>query len=288
MDMNLLKYMAFVKTVEYGNFTKAAEMLNYSQSGVSRMVSDLEKEWKVTLLERSRSGVRLTSEGQKLLANAKNLCDDYQKLQMQVDDINGLESGLIRIGVFSSVATHWLPRIIKEFQKDYPNIDYELVPGEYSEIEGLIMDGRVDCGFILLPAHCQLETVFLERDNFLAIVPANHPLAERGKIAVEALCDDPFMMLKKGDNSEVADIFKRRGLCPKVHFTIWDDYSIMSMVENGLGVSILPQLILRRVPYNIVMKELEEPAYRDIALALRDKKSASLAVKKFLEYLKYR
>ncbi len=135
MDMNILKYMAFIRTVEYGSFTKAAEMLNYSQSGISRMIHDLEQEWKVTLLERSRAGVRLTSDGMKLLPHAKNLCSEYQKLQMQVDELNGLQSGLIRIGTFSSVATHWLPNIIREFQKDYPNIDYELLLGDYTEIE---------------------------------------------------------------------------------------------------------------------------------------------------------
>ena len=72
MDMNLQKYLAFVKTVECGSFTKAAEILNYSQSGISRMIHDLEKEWKVLLLERSRGGVRLTSDGLKLLPYAEN------------------------------------------------------------------------------------------------------------------------------------------------------------------------------------------------------------------------
>jgi transcriptional regulator, lysR family len=67
MDMKLLKYMAFVKTIEYDSFTKAAEMLNYSQSGISRMIHDLENEWNLTLLERSRSGVRLSSDGGRLL-----------------------------------------------------------------------------------------------------------------------------------------------------------------------------------------------------------------------------
>ena len=78
MDMNILKYMAFIRTVEYGSFTKAAEVLNYSQSGISRMINDLEKEWKVILLERSRAGVRLTSDGTKLLPYAKSLCDEYR------------------------------------------------------------------------------------------------------------------------------------------------------------------------------------------------------------------
>lgn len=288
MDMNILKYMAFIKTVEYGSFTRAAEMLHYSQSGISRMINDLEKEWKISLLERSRAGVRLTSDGQKLLPHAQRVCKEYQKLQMQVDELNGLQSGLIRIGTFSSVATHWLPKIIKEFQKDYPNIDYELLLGDYTEIEEWILEGRVDCGFLRLPTHPDLETIFLEQDKLLVILPENHPLTGCERFPVAALCNDPFMLLEKGAKAEVSEIFERCGLTPTVRFITWDDYAIMSMVESGLGISILPQLILKRVPYNIVKKELDVPAYRNICLAFRDKKSASLAVQRFMEYLQYR
>lgn len=288
MDMNLQKYMAFVKTVEYGSFTKAAEILNYSQSGISRMIHDLEKEWKVTLLERGRGGVSLTSDGLKLLPYAENVCREYEKLQMQVDELNGLRSGLIRIAAFSSVASQWLPNIIKEFQKDYPDIDYELLLGDYSEIEEWILEGRVDCGFLRLPTHAELETVFLEQDRLMVVLPEGHRLADCERFPVNALVEDPFMLLEKGARAEVSEIFERCGLTPKVHFTTWDDYAIMAMVESGLGISILPELILKRIPYRIVVKELEIPAYRSIAVALKEKKSASLAVKRFLEYLDYR
>lgn len=145
--MNISKYMAFVAAVEYGSFTKAGDMLSYSQSAVSKMINDLEDEWKISILERSKSGVKLTSDGLKIFPYAKSVCEEYEKLQMQIDELNGLQSGLIRIGTFSSVATHWLPNIIKEFQKDYPNIDYELLLGDYTEIENWISEGRVDCGF---------------------------------------------------------------------------------------------------------------------------------------------
>lgn len=279
--MNIQKYQAFVKTVEYGSFTKAAEKLNYSQSGISRMINDLEQEWKVTLLERGKTGIKLTSDGTKLLPYAKNICNDFEKLQMQVDEINGLQSGIIRIGTFSSVATHWLPNIIKEFQKDYPNIDYELLLGDYTEIEKWIDEGRVDCGFLRLPANQDFETIFLEQDKLLAIIPENHPLKECDKFPVKALCDEPFMLLEKGAKAEISEIFERCNLTPNVHFTTWDDYAVMSMVESGLGISILPELILKRVPYKIIAKELDVPAYRNIGLALKSKKNASLAVKRF-------
>lgn len=127
------------------------------------MINDLEKEWNVSLLERGRGGIRLTSDGLKLLPYAQSVCSEYLNLQMQVSELNGLHSGLIRIGTFSSVATHWLPHIIKRFQSDYPNIDYELLLGDYTEIESWILEGRVDCGFLRLPANPELETCFLEQ-----------------------------------------------------------------------------------------------------------------------------
>lgn len=288
MEMNILKYMAFIKTAEYGSFTKAAEVLHYSQSGISRMIGDLEKEWRVTLLERSRWGVSLTSDGSRLLARAQKLCEEYRKLQMEVDDLHGVQSGLIRIGTFSSVATHWLPNIIKAFQKDHPNIDYELLLGDYAEIEEWIAEGRVDCGFVRLPAGPAFETIPLARDHLLAVLPEGHPLAESERVPASALCSEPFILLERGARTDVTEIFEREGLSPRVRFTTWDDYAIMSMVESGLGISILPELILRRIPYRIVAKKLAVPAYREIGLALRERKSASLAVKKFIEYLPFR
>ena len=288
MDMNLQKYLSFVKTVEYGSFTKAAEILNYSQSGISRMINDLEKEWNVSLLERNRTGVKLTSDGMKILPIAQSVCNEFNRLQEQVDEINGLGSGLIRIGTFSSVATHWLPKIIKEFQKDYPNIDYELLLGDYNEIEEWIKTGRVDLGFLRLPTTEEFETIFLEEDKLLVVLPENHPLAECDKFPVKALCDYPFMLLEKGAKAEISEIFERNNITPNVHFTTWDDYAVMSMVEGGLGIAILPQLILHRIPYKIVAKELDVPAYRKIGIAYREKAKLPLAVKKFIDYLEYR
>ncbi len=288
MDINIQKIKAFIKTVELGSISKAADSLSYSQSGISRMIQDLEKEWKVTLLERGKGGVRLTSDGYKLLPYAKNICEEFEKLQIQVDELNGLESGFIRIGTFSSVATHWLPNIIKEFQKDYPNIEYELLLGDYTEIENWILEGRVDCGFLPLASHPELETIYMEQDKLLAIIPTDHPLAGVSCFPLEALCREPFLLLEKGFKTGVSELFEKYQLSPKVHFTTWDDYAIMSMVESGLGVSILPQLIMRRTPYQVLAKELDVPAFRQISFVLKSQKHASIAVKKFMNYLKYR
>ena len=288
MDMNLLKYMAFIKTAECGSFTRAAELLNYSQSGISRMIHDLEEEWQVELLERSRAGVQLTSDGMQLFPSAKRLCAEYENLQTQVDELHGVEKGILRVGTFSSVASQWLPKIIRHFQRDYPHIEYELLLGDYKEIEAWVSSGRVDCGFLRLPAADGLESIFLAEDKLLAVLPEDHPLSKEKIVPIAALQDEPFMLLEKDGQSEAAAVLQENQVQPSIQFKTWDDYAIMSMVENGLGISILPQLILQRVPYRIVTRELDVPAYRRIGLVLRKERRRSAAVQRFLEYLPYR
>lgn len=282
MDMNLCKYLAFVRTVEYGSFTKAAELLNYSQSGISRMINDQETDWGVTLLERGKSGVRLTSDGTRLFPYVKSLCGEFEKLHMHIDELNGLRSGLIRIGTFSSVATHWLPDMIKEFQAEYPNIEYELLLGDYSEIEAWIAEGRVDCGFLRLPTRREFETILLKRDELLAVIPEDHPLAGLDRFPIGAFEGQPFMLLEKGGNYEISELLQKNNVKPEIRFTTWDDYAVMSMVEKGLGIAILPRLILKRIPYHILTKPIDVPAFRDIGLAFRNRKSLSLAAERFV------
>jgi DNA-binding transcriptional LysR family regulator len=286
--MNIQKYMAFVKAVEYGSFTRAAQSLNYTQSGISRMINDLESEWGISLFERGRAGISLTSDGLKLLPQLKRICNEHEILMMKVEDLHDIQSGMIRIGTFSSVATHWLPNMIKIFKKDYPNIDFELLLGDYTEIESWIIEGRVDFGFLRLPTKAEIETIFLEQDRLLVVIPQDHLLAHCDKFPINELMNSPFMLLEKGAKAEISEIFEKHQISPQVHFTTWDDYAIMSMVENGLGISILPELILQRIPYQIIAKELEVPAFRNIGIAMREQKSLSLASKRFLEYLSYR
>ena len=282
---SLQRYEAFLKAAELGSFTRAAEALSYTQSGISRMIADLEREWGVRLLARSRAGVYLTSEGRRLIDQVRRVCTEEQRLEALVAELNDLQTGLIRVGTLSSMATHWLPRIVSAFQKDYPNIEYELLLGDYLEIEQWVLDGRVDCGFLRLPAHAQLQTTFLARDRLLAVLPEGHALAGRERVPLALLAEEPFLLLQKGANDEILRMFRKQGLTPDVRFTTWDDYAIMSMAENGLGVSILPELILRRCPYRIALRELDPPEWRDIGVAVRSQDDLPLAVERFLGYV---
>ena len=282
------KYKAFLKVVEYGSFTKAAQALNYTQSGVSRMIHDLEREWELSLFDRNRSSLHVTEEGKALVPYLQRICNEKEKLLQHIHALKNIETGTIRIGTFSSVATHWLPHMIKRFKQDYPLIEFELLLGDYKEIEQWVEEGHVDFGFLSGELTRPLETLFVEGDRLLAVIPATHPLAQADVFPMQALNESPFMLLEKGESEVISAIFEEHNIQPMVHFKTWDDYAIMSMVENDLGISILPELILKRIPYDVVVKELEVPAYRSIYIGMKEQKSLSIAAKQFLTYLQYR
>ncbi len=285
MESVLQKYEALIETVDTGSFTKAAQVLSYTQSGVSRMVAELERSWGIKLLVRGRGGVELTSEGRLVLPYVRDIVSLQRSLRMEVDGISGLRAGVIRIGTFSSVAAQWLPNVIERFQADYPGIDYELVIGEYAEIRAWIASGRVDCGFLVLPIEEEFDTITLGSDRLLAVLPPGHALAKERTVALADLAEEPFLLDEKGTDAMVTDIFREAGVHPDIRLTTPDDYVIMSMVESGLGVSILPELILERVPYDLAIRPLDVNPIREIGFAVRSQADASLAVRTFEGYL---
>jgi DNA-binding transcriptional LysR family regulator len=286
--MDITKYEIFLKIIELGSLTKAADELGYTQAGISHILSSIEDDWNLTLLQRDRSGVRLTSNGIKLLPLIRNVCQASRDLEKGVDEVLGLNTGLIRIGVFHSVAAHWLPKIIKPFCAEYPNIDFEVVHGSYVEIERWVKEGRIDMGFLKLPpADMELESIYLGQDNVVAILPEQHPLAACEQFPVEKVQDEPFLLLAEyqSPGNEVTELFDREKIKPNVRFIVKDDYAIISMVESGLGIGLVPKLLLYRTPYRIAIRELSVPAYRRIGIVLRNSRYASPVVQRFLEYI---
>ncbi len=213
---------------------------------------------------------------------------EYRKVQEQASSLSGVAKGLIRIGTFSSVAEHWIPSIIQSFQRDYPGIRYELLLGNYGEIEQWIFEGRVDCGFLRLPTKAEYETISLGMDEYVAVLPVDHPLTKKDVLNPHDLDDQPFMLLEHGGKTEVSELLEEHQVKPDIRFTTWDDYAILSMVESGLGIGVLPRLILRRIPYKVEIRGLFEPFYREIGLAMKDGGTTSAAVHRFVQYLKYR
>ena len=151
--MSVNKYQMFLKTVECGSFSKAAEEMNFTQSAVSHAVQALENELGVTLLSRNRGGVVLTADGRLLLPRIEKLCAAHHELMRSAAELKGMDAGYVRVATFSSVSAQWLPSILKSFGERYPNIEFEVLTGDYyGQSEDWILQGKVDCGFLRLPS----------------------------------------------------------------------------------------------------------------------------------------
>lgn len=279
------RYLALQKIVEMKSFTKAAQALGYTQSSVSQMIASLEKELSIKLLVRSRTGTRLTLEGQELYPFIEQTMLKYRAMQEKTMEIKGLETGVIRVGTLTSITCHWMPVLIKGFQKLYPHVRFLFYDGDYTSIQEWIKTGHVDFGFITPPAVTGLDTIKIKNGRMLAILPKNHPLAKNTVIPLQSLTEDPFILLEEGHYNEPLEAFHAAGLKPNIKYTIHDDFAIMAMVEAELGVGILAELMLRRTSCDIVKLPTEPPVFRDLAVGFKDKDSLPIASKYFIKYL---
>ncbi|MCM3740806.1 LysR family transcriptional regulator [Oceanobacillus luteolus] len=279
------RYDVFIKVIEAGSFTKAANELGYTQSAVSQMIQALEEELGTTLVSRSRKGISLTQDGEEFLPYLKKISNSYGDLLKKKQEMQGLENANIRIGTFTSVSSNWLPGLMKDFKQRYPSVHFQLQQGEYTSIVQSIQDGTVDFGFVNPDAATELETVTLKQDRMLAIIPEHHPLTNHSSASLEALSTEPFILLDQGDWSEPLESFKANGLQPNIEYRVIDDYTIMSMVESGLGISILSELVLNKVSYRFVKKETTPPIYRTIGIAYKNKKTMPTASRHFVDFI---
>ena len=282
---NQNKYNMFLTAVEQNSLSRAAEKLGCTQSAVSHGIQSLEQALGFSLLTRSRAGIKLTPEGEQLLPAVRRMISSQDQLEQIVASIQGLHAGTIRIGTFTSVGVHWLPGIIKRFQEDYPEIDIQLLNGDYHDIEQWLENGAIDIGFINLPCNAKCRYQALAEDRLLAVLPEDHRFASYPRFPLQQCENEPFISLLESSNHDARKAMKAAGIRPNIKYTTKDDYAMIAMVEKGLGISIIPELLLKGRENHIVVKELVPPAKRTIGIAIPESSIASPVTQKFKDYV---
>lgn len=280
--MSLARYQIFLTAVELGSLTAAGEALGYTPSNVSYAVAQLEKEWSVRLLTRDKSGVHLTPEGQTLLPYIRRVWEDELLLRDQRQALAREESRVIRVGTFSSVTAQWLPEIFRRFEAVCPDCRFRLFSGNYADVERWLLQGTVDCGFLRLPVQTGLTAYPLRRDPYLAVLPHDHPLATAQDYSIRGFLSEPFIQLEDGQDQETAEIFRKYRITPSVRCTAESDYAVLAMVEAGMGVSLMPQLMLGRLGYRVAVRPLQPAETRTIGIAVRTGARLSRAARSFV------
>lgn len=283
--MNIRKYEAFVRAVELGSLSKAAEELGYTQSGISHMMQSLEDEVGFPLMVRTSSGIVPNHEGEMLLPIIRQLLNTNEALGQYIAKIKGADTGRIRIAAYSSVATYWLPGIIRDFQKDYPNVEIEITEAGSNVIEEIMSSRQAELCIYAGGEDKGFEWVPLCRDRMLALVPPGHPLAAGPSVPLNALLKEQFIMPAPGYDGEVRYILDELPHWPHILFSACSDYAIINMVAQGLGVSILPELQLANYAHSAVALPMDPPQERMLGMGVPQVKTASPVTRNFMMYV---
>ena len=281
--METRKLEVFIRAVDVGNLTQAGDDLGYSQSGVSHMMKSLEDELGMPLLMRSRTGVRPTVAGAQILPLAREIVHREEQMQQELFQLKGLHVGKLCVASFSSVSTYWLPPIIKRFRGAYPDIEIELLIGNIPEIVGWIGEGVADLAFLNRQDISGVDWITLKQDVMMAVLPHGHRLEHARAFPIGEFEREPSIISSLGYEYDVQSLVGSERPQPKIKYSSVDDNAVIAMVESGLGVSILPELVIEGRRDAVIGIPLAPRQYRELGIALPSLEMASPAAKKFIE-----
>lgn len=279
------RYGIFCKVAELGSFTRAAESCGYSQSAISQNIKALEQETGVSLLSRRKDGVQLTADGRDFFPYLQAVWQAEQALERRRQETMGLKNSVIRIGTFTSVSRNLLPPKMKAFKARYPDVRFVLRQGEYTSIPQWIRQGEIDFGFVNQDAVDSMDTRLLYEDHMLAVLPQGHPLEQKPVIPLKELSSEPLILLDEGDHSVLLDAFRQAGQTPNIAYEVYDDYSILSMVRQGLGISVLYEKVVSGFEAGLSLRPILEAPRRRVALAWSSWETMPYAARRFAEFL---
>ncbi len=255
--------------------------MTLTQSAISHIISAFEIELGFTLLYRNRSGVSITNEGEKIFQHALEILNGAELLRQEASSIIGVESGTLKIGCFPSIAANMLTDIILIYQKKYPKIDLKIFEGNYNEIENWVSSGIIDLGFSAISSK-NLDFIPLFQDDLVVIVNENHPFSLRKEIYINEIESQSYIMSKSGCDVLLKQIFRESNVHPNIKFEIEDNNTILSMVSNGLGMSIVPQIVLDFKPLQLKSLKLLPRVFRTVGILLKSHEAASPASLSFV------
>ncbi|EKU54834.1 LysR substrate-binding domain protein [Acinetobacter sp. WC-323] len=285
--MTLTQLEIFSKLAELKNFTHTAQLLNISQSAISYALKALEKKWHTQLFYRNNNEVELTAAGQRLLPYANEILNVADMIQQEVMDLKGLKTGTLRIGSFGASSSNVLiPLILKQFAQHHPEVEVLVIEGTDKDVLQWIDERKVDLGFVVLP-ETRFDSFALLEDIFVALLPNDLEIAQKPAVQLQELLDHPFIMTSAGSQNHVMELFKAAQLTPQIKYNLSQILSILNMVNQGAGVSIVADLaldtnILSLYP-NVVKRPLSPNIKRSIGLAVKNKQQMSPTAKAFVE-----
>ena len=285
--MESKKLEALLMAVDLGSFTKAAEVLGYTQSGLTHMMNSLEKEVGFTLLERGRNGVRLTEEGERIAPAVREFLQANARLDSVIEQVSSSRTEIIRVSAYASIAMHWLPGIIQRFREECPDVDVDIRMADHVDVPyELLAQGKMDAILVSPQDEGQYEWVHLADDPMFAVLPKDFDTQGMTAFPLAAFEARDFIMPSQGFDKDIMRIFNRIGVKPHILPTWVDDPTVISMVSHGLGVSMMTELTVRGRTDGVKLLPVEPASSRELGLAVRSLDAASDGLRHFIDCTK--
>ena len=285
--MESKKLEALLMAVDLGSFTKAAEVLGYTQSGLTHMMNSLEKEVGFTLLERGRNGVRLTEEGERIAPAVREFLQAHARLDSVIEQVASSRTEIIRVSAYASIAMHWLPGIIQRFREECPDVDVDIRMADHVDVPyELLAQGKMDAILVSPQDEGQYEWVHLADDPMFAVLPKDFDTQGMTAFPLAAFEARDFIMPSQGFDKDIMRIFNRIGVKPHILPTWVDDPTVISMVSHGLGVSMMTELTVRGRTDGVKLLPVEPASSRELGLAVRSLDAASDGLRHFIDCTK--
>ncbi len=280
------KYKIILAVYETKSISNAASKLNYSQSAVSQSIKNFEKEIGLELFKRSNNGMEAMPYTKEIINCIENICNMEEKIFEISSNLTSLEKGYIRIGSIQSISYNWLPDILAMFSSAYPNINFELTVDGFDELRKKIDNNELDCIFASEYSVSDLNFTAIGKDELVLVTPIEHPLSNKLFVSISDVDKNNFILSADGLNYETGKIFKENNIKPKIKYAINEDFTVLKMVEKGFGITILPKLLLKDMPFKVSIRQFNEHYNRVLGVAYSKNSKASPATLKFIDYVK--
>ena len=282
--MELRQLNQFIVVAEALNFRRAAERLHMAQPPLSVAIRKLEEELGASLFERQARGVALTAAGTEVLRLARQCLGSAQALKAAAQSAAQGESGLLRMGFVGSATYSLMPKLLPAFRQRYPKVELELRESTNLELLALVEAGKLDIGLVRYPTHSASELRFqvIERDVFCAAIRADHPLARKRKVSLGELAKEPLIDYGStkvpGLHAMVMLAFEQAGLRPHVAQEATQVQTVISLVQSGMGVALVPSVSALLAPRGVVFRPIVAlPAAVGIGIAMTSRHEGRLA-----------
>lgn len=280
--MDTEKWAVLLQSIDTGSLSKVAKQMNYTTSGISRIIASLEKEVGFSLLIRNNRGVIPTRECQIMLPDIRNLVHTERLIQQQVSQINGLDIGSLTIGTAYSSSYPILTNRVVTFVKHYPNIKVNILWGFSAELRQAVMERRIDV-CIVSKGNENFLWYPLQKERMMALVSSSHTLAKDSTFPIEAFATEPYIDIHPNQETDSAILLNRHRIKPNVQFTTSDRYAAHEMVEAGLGITLLNETQILDKRKGICVLPLNPPQSVEIGMICLP--NSTLATKRFIDFM---